>query len=323
MDGQPRLDRIAGLHELRWLRDGSRIGERYGSNAYPNEIERELESLEEVLGTRPGCSGLGRRIGIEIGKRPKRDHPMRWENDTAVIRLDPAGEGGRDLARGWIAAWREIAERFGTPDEDEFLPAFEEALAAHRPGRRATKKQRAAWLELTFEAFVEAEGWNCGGGDVEPTTRAEARPENWNPERCRYPEPGPVRDATNWLWHLLRSSLEWDEDAVRISEDKEILDRAEELRQAHVERTEQAEIEYARLSARSVANATVAGLGRAPVMGYDDQGPQGHVIELDSGMKEGWTRNDDGQMPALDTPWLVAQGVEATTMAFRDVIGLG
>ena len=66
-----------------------------------------------------------------------------------------------------------IVSRFGTTRERLILHAVERELLRLRAEqlgtrRKPTDKQHTDWLERTFEAFVEAEGWTCGGGDVSP-----------------------------------------------------------------------------------------------------------------------------------------------------------
>lgn len=100
-------------------------------------------------------------------------------------------------------------------------------------------------------------------------------------------------------------------------------DDPETSRTLELERRARARVEFARLSARSVANARISGEPLATVMGYDDDGADADVLTPEGPRVEAWTRDDDGKPPAIDNDWLKAQTIEAVTAGFRDVPGFG
>ena len=322
------LIRLAEAHEIRWIAErtqGAR-GSNEDSLLHDSEIEAQLAGLMEIMGTRTGTLGLGRRIAIELGPRRAREPLMRYNGDTARLHLDLHAPPGSDLARGWARALLAIIDASGTQADSEVLAAFEQALLALRPAtsrRKPTTRQRNDWIEHTFEAFVEAERWTCAGGDVAITTRSAAEP-GANVTRAQsYPQPGATREATSWLWHMLRAAIEWSTDGVELRVDAEDFAKAPALLGAHRARAARATQEFARLSARNVANARAAKLTLCAVITYDEEGADAAVLPIDDTRIVYYTRGDDGKPPRIDTPWLAAQIVEAVAGHAREVLGLG
>lgn len=313
-------DRIADRYELRWIRDET---ERYWGDPV-DDVRHQLESLEEILGACQGCIGLGRRIAIEIGTRRTRDPVTTWRHGTCVMRLDPHARTGVDTARGWIAALFQLLEHTAGTTERHIIKALKKALLAERPGtgRKPTAKQRKDWIECTFEAFVEDEGWKCGGGDVHRTTRTVSAGDDGGARPNKYPV-GETRKTTGWLWHEFRAMLEWKSDGIELIGEPQTFKQATTRRDAHQAREARARREFARLSARSIANATTAKLALCAVMNYDEDGPGADVLEIGSERAQIWAREDDGKPPEIDGAWLKAQALEAMTGAFRDVLGFG
>ena len=331
------LEHTAGEYGMRWIAE-SREGARGASDSriYASEIEAQLAAIHELMGAHHRTLGLGRRLAIRLGAKKARDTTIETTSDGAVLHVELEGRDGSDLARAWSRGLRSVLRRSATRAEARLLDAFEQALLAQRPGRTTRSERiREEWFERTFEAFVDAEGWSCGGGDVAATTRTAAKREATGPNAAKYPDPGPagerwawlpasdsVRERTNWLWHMFRAAIEWDIDCPGLRGTPEVFAEGDRHRREHQERGRRAAIEFARVSARSIANARAAGHAHAPVIGMDEDGPTASIIALEGRWHEPWTRDDDGRPPNIDTPWLAAQVLEGLTEDARDSIGL-
>ena len=128
---------------------------------------------------------------------------------------------------------------------------------------------------------------------------------------------------TGWLWHEFRAMLEWKLDGIELIGEPQTFEQAPRRRDAHQAREARAKREFARLSARSIANAAAAKLALCAVMDYDEDGPDADVMETGSERAQLWAREDDGKPPEIAGAWLKAQALEAMTGAFRDVLGFG
>ena len=330
------LEHTVGEYGMRWIAE-SRDGARGASDSriYASEIEAQLAAIHELMGAHHRTLGLGRRLAIRLGPNKARDTTIETTRDGAVLHVELEGRDGSGLARAWSRGLRSVLRRSATRAEIRLLDAFEQALLAQRPGR-ATRSERIReeWIERTFEAFIDAEGWSCGGGDVAATTRTAAKREATGPKAGKYPDPGParerwswlpacgsVRERTNWLWHMFRAAIEWDIDCPGLRGRPEMFAEGDRHRREHQERWRRAAIEFARVSARSIANARAAGHAHAPVIGTDEDGATASIIALEGRWHEPWTRDDDGRPPNIDTPWLAAQLLEGLTEDARDSIG--
>ena len=330
------LQHISDEYGIRWIAE-TREYARGGSDSriYGSEIEAQLAALHELMGAHQRTLGLGRRLGIRLGPRRRGESVIEPTHDGAVLHVDVEGREGSDLARAWAQGLRSVLHRCGTRAEIQILDAFEQALLAERPGRPSrSKRMREEWFERTFEAFIDAEGWSRAGGDVTTTTRDAAKREATGPKADKYPDPGPareryawlpangsVRERTNWLWHMFRAAIEWDIDCPGLRGAPEMFAEGDRHRREHQERWRRASVEFARVSARSIANARAAGHAYAPVIGTDEDGATASIIALEGRWHEPWTRDDDGRPPNLDTPWLAAQLLEGLTADARDSIG--
>ena len=317
---------MCGYHELRWIRN------RVPGNGYQayhdrlRTLEGELLALEEIMGACRGTIGLGRRIGIEICHLRKSDPVTVMREGTAVVRVDARRRHGIEVARGWAQALVHVIEDGGIGHEMQTVYELTERLAALRSEqiasrRRATAKQTSDWLERTFEAFVQDEAETTCRGDTDWITREGAEPDSQHRDTKLYPQTQ-IRERSNWLWHLFRAMLEWTSDGVSIVGGPGALGNAEASRLRHLDRTQRIKVEFARLSARSMANARVARHELAAVMDYDEAGADADVVRIGESRANFRAGEDDGKIPALDDEWLRAQAVEAMTAGFRDVIGL-
>ena len=156
---------LAERHQLRWIAE-RRQGARGpgGGGCWASAIEAELEGLAEVMGAAPRTLGLGRRLALVLGPRGRGQTLVEWNGDTAVAHLTPGAAGGSDLARAWARALRVALDAQASNDERAMLDAFDAALERERP----EGEDPQAWVEHTFEAFVEAEGRLRGAGTSPP-----------------------------------------------------------------------------------------------------------------------------------------------------------
>ena len=221
------LEHTGGEYGMRWIAE-SREGARGASDSriYASEIEAQLAAIHELMGAHHRTLGLGRRLAIRLGPKKARDPTIESTHDGAVLHVELERRDGSDLARAWSRGLRSVLRRSTTRAEARLLDAFEQALLAQRPGRATrSERMREEWFGRTFEAFIDAEGWSCAGGDVAATTRTAAKREATGPKAAKYPDPGParerwawlpssdsVRERTNWLWHMFRAAIEWDID---------------------------------------------------------------------------------------------------------------
>ena len=307
---------LAERHQLRWIAERHRGARGPGDGGrWASAIEAELEALAEVMGAAPRTLGLGRRFALVLGAREQGEEILAWNGATAVARIEPGAEGGSDLARAWGEALLETLEAQAGADDIEVIEAFEEALERECP----EGEDPDIWREHTFEAFVEAEGWACAGGDVAQTTRDGAAPEARGAAALRYPRPGETRARTNWVWRTLRAAIEWDEDRCALVTTADAFERAQHHRAAYIERMERAKTELARVSARSAANARAAGLGLTAVATLDAGGASAWLVRTDAETLSG--AGDDGRVPDLSERWVLAQIAEGVAAQARHVLG--
>ena len=325
---QKALDACAMDYGLRSVRTDEHASYRYGTTHATESLDRQLESLAELMGANRWEIGAGRRIAITMTNAARVTYAAQMEGPgLARITVDPEHQDGSNLAAAWMNAVLAIVEEQNEIEARERIAELKRGLAGGAGAKRhafaagnARRRRKgestdARVLGRSFEAFMADEGCEHEGGDVAPSWNDAAQSGTCSELASLYPDAS-ARIETNGLWTLIRGRLMWSEDTVVLALGRDDIAQSEAMREERDEHDRHARQVFTRLTARSA----------------EEHPEQEKIAEIDheGGITEAgiWTREivarnsaeDDGAEPELKERWLYARVVDALARHARDAL---